>query len=344
MKVLIAHNRYRLSGGEETHVALLERGLRDLGVGVRTYVRSSSEFTRTRRQRFVTALGLTYRPGGGGIANAIDDWHPDVVHFHNIWPALTPAALRLAHTARAAVVLTVHNYRFACPGGLLLRGGVAHDDCLEGSSLACGLRNARGSILESAAYGVALEIQRRLRLLERWVDAFVAPSAFMADALVRAGIPSRRVHVIGNAIPAGLPLRPRGSSALFSGRLSPEKGIRVLLEASQLAPDVQVVVAGSGPCEAEVLRAPVRYLGHLDAAGVAAAMEEAAFTLAPSQCFDNQPYSVIESLAAGRPVIASEIGGLPEVVIDGVNGLLVPAGSPQALAKAMQRLSADQEL
>lgn len=109
------------------------------------------------------------------------------MHFHNIFPLLTPAAMREARRHGARVVLTIHNYRFACPAGTLLRNGHIHEDCIEGSSLLCGLKNSRGVWSESVAYGIALEVQRRLRLFHRWVDAFLAPSKFVAVLIVRAG-------------------------------------------------------------------------------------------------------------------------------------------------------------
>src|SRR5581483_7170306 len=96
VRVLIAHNRYRTPGGEERHVDLLEQGLLQRGVEVRRFERDSAELDRSRGRRAAAALTLAYRPGGGGIGRALDQWRPDVVHFHNIWPLLSPAALRIA--------------------------------------------------------------------------------------------------------------------------------------------------------------------------------------------------------------------------------------------------------
>src|SRR5581483_9713368 len=93
---------------------------------------------------------LTYRPAGARLLREVLVREtPDLVHFHNAFPLLTPAAVREAHRYGAGVVLTIHNYRFACPAGTLLRNGRIHDDCIEGSSLLCGLRNSRGVWTES---------------------------------------------------------------------------------------------------------------------------------------------------------------------------------------------------
>jgi glycosyltransferase involved in cell wall biosynthesis len=339
MRVLIAHNRYRLPGGEERHIDLLEEGLLEAGVEVRRFERHSSELDASSAKRAAAALALAYRPGGGGIARVVEDWRPDVVHFHNLWPLLTPAALRLARRRGAAVVLTAHNYRFACPGGTLLRDGVVHDDCVRGSSLLCGLRNPRGGLAESVSYGVALELQRRLRMLTRWVDAFIAPSAFMGRMLIRSGLPEARVHVIGYGLPRMEDATgQRGRYALYVGRLSPEKGVTTLLESAAIAREVPVALAGSGPLDADVRDAAVTYLGRLDPPGLRAALAEASFTVAPSEWHDNQPFAVLEAFSAGKPVIATGLGGLPEVVRDGATGLIVPPRSPAALASAMKTL------
>src|SRR5581483_3158470 len=167
MRVLLVHNRYRSTGGEERHVDLLEEWLPSAGIETQRFeVISPTE--PSWFAQFRMGAGLAYRPSGARLLRqAIEITAPDVVHFHNIFPLLTVSAIREAKRAGLPAVLTTHNYRFACPSGTLLRSGRRHDDCVEGSSLLCGLRNSRGVWTESIAYGMALEIQRRLRLLHR---------------------------------------------------------------------------------------------------------------------------------------------------------------------------------
>jgi glycosyltransferase involved in cell wall biosynthesis len=120
---LLSHNRYRRAGGEERHVALLDQGLREAGVDVRCYERCSPE-RPSAVGRVALATGMTYRPSAARLLGyVLSEWRPDVVHFHNLLPLLTPAALREAKRSGAAVVLTLHNYRFACPAGTLVRRG-----------------------------------------------------------------------------------------------------------------------------------------------------------------------------------------------------------------------------
>lgn len=339
LRVILAHNRYRTAGGEERHVRLLEQALRAAAIDVSLLeVRSPGLPSRLERARL--GLTLTYRQAGARLlSEALARRGPDVVHFHNLTPLLTGAAVREARRFGAATLLTVHNYRFACPAGTLLRNGHIHEDCIEGSSLLCGLRNARGVWSESVAYGIAIELQRRFRMLHRWVDAYVAPSRFVATMLERAGYPSERIHVIYHSTPIDPAPSTVGDFAFYAGRLSDEKGVRTLLEAAARAPRVPFRIAGDGPLLDLVRRAEndhLTYLGHVDQATVARLRREALVTVAPSECYEVQPFGVLESMAAGTPVVGSRLGGLAEIVEDGETGVLVRAGDPGGLARAIE--------
>jgi glycosyltransferase involved in cell wall biosynthesis len=340
MRILISHNRYRHAGGEEVQVRLLDEMLRHAGHEVGTYLRDSSELEEPVWAPACAALRMTYDSRArNAFRQLVAAWGPDVVHFHNILPLLTPAALRGAKDAGAAVVMTLHNYRFACPNGTLVRHGRVHADCLTGSPLMCALRNPRGRWSESIVYGVALEIQRRLGLLTRWVDAFVAPSRFLAEAAATAGLPADRIHVVENGVrlPAEAPWS--GEYALYTGRLSDEKGLPTLLAAAGKA-GVPLRVAGDGPLAGTVGNGDgvVRYLGFLRDEALEHARERAAFVVAPSEWPEVAPLAVIEAAAAGRATIVTAIGGLPEIVEDGQTGIVVPPRNSARLSEAMRFL------
>ena len=341
VRVLLVHNRYRTAGGEERHIDLLEDWLPRVGVDVRRFEVASPD-DASLLARIGMGLTLTYRPAGARLLREVLRREKvDIVHFHNVFPLLTPAAMREARRHGARVVLTTHNYRFACPAGTLVRNGRIHEDCVEGSSLLCGLRNARGVWSESVAYGIALEAQRRLRLPHRWVDAYVAPSHFVATMLARAGYPSDRIHTIYHGTPIDETASPVGCFAFYAGRLSREKGVETLVAASRLAPSVPLVIAGDGPLASLVSTAgdgAISYVGRVKPDDVAQLTRDALFTIMPSQWFECQPYGLLESMAHGTPVVASRLGGLAEIVDDGVNGVLVRPGDAAALAAAMMEL------
>jgi glycosyltransferase involved in cell wall biosynthesis len=210
-----------------------------------------------------------------------------------------------------------------------------HDECIR-SSLLCGFRGGRDSRFESIVYAISIEIQRRLRLVERWVDTIVVPSGTVADVLVRGGYDARRIQIV----PYGVPLTDVEPSspefALYAGRLSEEKGLRTLLRAAQQS-HVPLAIAGSGPLT-EIVRKHsgngIRFLGSLTQQELASARARAAFVVVPSEWRDVLPFAALEALAQGIPVIASEIGRNGGVQ-------LVPAGDEAALAYAMANLWED---
>jgi glycosyltransferase involved in cell wall biosynthesis len=350
MRVLLVHNRYRQPGGEERHLDLLAFSLEEAGVEVSRLDVDSASIGSVAARLGVFARLAYNRRSERLVRDAAHETRAHVVHFHNLWPILTPAALKGARQAGARVVLTAHNYRFACPLGTLLRHGEVHDDCVTGSSLLCGLRAARHHGLQPVAYGAALQVQRWLRMLDRWVDGFIVPAELMRTALVRAGSKRARVHLVPLGVPGARPVEmPLNGTAcaLYAGRLSEEKGLWTLLQAARLAPDVRIVVAGSGPLEEPLRRElppSVVLAGQVDREELAVLRAESCMSLLPSECLEVSPYSALESGAAGRPVVASRIGGLPEIVVDGETGILVPPRDPQELAGAMRKLWHDRAL
>jgi len=175
------------------------------------------------------------------------------------------------------------------------------------------------------------------------VAAFVAPSAFIAARHSDFGLPASKLHHIPNfTCPTRrLPRPSAGSGFLYCGRLSEEKGVPVLVEAARLAPEIEVVLAGSGDLrEALGPRPPanVRFLGQVPRERVPALMADARALVVPSIWYENCSLSVLEAFAAGAPVIGSAIGGLFEQIDSGDNGFLVPPGDAHALAEAMRSL------
>jgi len=187
------------------------------------------------------------------------------------------------------------------------------------------------------------------------------PSAYLRDRALGWGLDPERVSVLPNPAPdvPSLPAREQlraerdldGAVLAFAGRLGPQKSLDVALEAVAAVPEVTLAVAGDGPdrgaLEARArelgLDRRVRFLGSIPRDGVLRLFRAADASLLPSS-WENYPHTVVESLAVGTPVIATAVGGVPEVVRDGENGLLVPAGDVDALAAAIARFLGDEEL
>lgn len=283
------------------------------------------------------------------ISRVIEAFRPDVAHFHGIHRHLSPSVLEAARAAGVPTVLTAHDYFAICPGNTLLRGGSV--PCLPRK---CGMRTfasaavyrcVQHSLSRSVLAGAELSYQRLRRSYERGVDRLIAPSAFIGEMLVAGGFERGQVTVVPNAIrPAGAPSTSisQRSGFLYVGRLSPEKGIDVAVRAA-LEAGVDLSIAGDGP-EAgrfKVDSVMPRLLGQLGRDDLMREIAHARAVVLPSLVPENAPMAVLEAMALGTPVIASAIGGIPEQIEDGVQGLLVPPGDVAALAEAMSRLASD---
>ncbi len=225
----------------------------------------------------------------------------------------------------------MHDFHAFCCSNVLLRGDGALCEpplcnlsapwtgvrrrCVRGSLALSGLAVAESFFRNSVLRSVQL------------VTRYVSPSRFLADQLRRAGLCSRPIDVIANAVPVQPP-SIGGSGLLFVGRLSPEKGLDVLLEAAEIT-GLPLTIAGDGPLMPylkERANGRVKLLGRVSPSRVSELLSAAAVAVVPSICYENAPLSVLEPMACGTPVVASAIGGIPELVRDGVDGLLVEPG------------------
>jgi glycosyltransferase involved in cell wall biosynthesis len=238
----------------------------------------------------------------------------------------------------------LHNYRLVCAIAINYRDGAVCTRC-HGHNTWPGVRlRCRGNLPEAVAYGAALALHQRS--IVGSVDRFVVPSAFAKARLEALGVGLGPTAVLHNFLPASrfAPAARVGDEyGLFAGRLVEEKGADVAIEAAARA-GVPLAIAGAGPREGELralaarLGAPVRFLGHLNEAALDDARARAAFCVLPSRWDEPCPYAAIEAMAAGLPVLASAVGGLPEMV--GAEHVL-PAGSAEAWAAAMHALWTD---
>jgi glycosyltransferase involved in cell wall biosynthesis len=346
VRVLIVHSRY-LSGpasGENAVVRDEARLLTQAGHRVEVW-----EPTPGR----VTGIGLvgtgihaTWSPQAvTRVRGMAREMSAEVVHIHNLFPTLSPAVLRAAAEQGAAPVMTLHNYRLMCLPSTFLRDGGICEDCL-GRTPWPGVihRCYRGSLLGSAAMAASLSVHRALRTFERIV-LYLPVSEFVRRKYVEAGFPPDRLRVKSNfAWPTARREGP-GDHFLFLGRLSPEKGLQTLVSAWRNTP-AKLLVVGDGS-EASRLRDAagpnVEFAGPVPRTQVAEILRGARALLLPSLWYEAQPRVILEAYAAGVPVVASRIGGLPDLVVEGGSGLLVPPNDPDAWARAAGRLLDDQE-
>ncbi|MEE7457810.1 glycosyl transferase family 1 [Methylorubrum populi] len=341
MRVLIVHNHYQIRGGEDAVVVHEAEALARAGCTVETLTFHNDEI-RTPLDRLRTAFEAPHAPRGvARVVEAVRRFGPDVVHAHNTFPLVSPAMHGAVRALGPVTVQTLHNFRIACAGALLMRDGAPCETCVTGSPYAA-VRHAcyRGSRLGTLAVARMIDRHRKAGTWTRDVDAFVVLTEFARDRFIAAGLPEQRLFVKPNGLPdPGPPPAGPREGILFAGRLSPEKGVAVLKQAAA-GLSLPIDVAGDGPLRDTLEGAPgLTLLGALPPAAMRARMGRAAALVVPSLWYEGLPMVVAEAFAAGTPVIASRIGALAGLVEDGVTGLLVTPGDPVDLARAIERLA-----
>jgi len=338
MRVLVVHNRYRLEGGEERSVQLQLAALRHAGVPHALLERSSGELSR------IGAAAALLRGGRDeeDVAAAVSEHGADVVAVHNMLPLLGPRALEAARARGAAVMLHLHNLRLFCAIGVAARDGGPCFRCHHRNTLPGLVLNCRGSLPEAVVYAAALA--RHQPTVLDGVDRFVVPSEYAAGQSALLGVPAERIRVLPHYVPdeafAERSRAGEGGYALVASRLTPEKGIDTAIQAAALA-DVPLRVAGEGPAEASLVElanligGQVDFMGRLGRDAVERELAGAAMLLMPSRFHEFAGYSALEAMAAGVPVIASDLGALPELVGP---DRCVPANDPHALAARIRKL------
>lgn len=282
---------------------------------------------------------------------------PDIAHIHLIYHQLTMSIVDELAQAGVPMVMTLHDYKIGCPAYVLYRDGHPCHDCTTGAVYNVVRHKCiKGSRSASSLAAMEAALSRLAGKYDK-IDAFICPSEFVGSVAIEAGIPSERIHVIPNFLPddevgqlvPSLAERPR---FLFAGRLEEVKGIGDLLEAfrgEDLTLGTLVIAGAGGGLEGRVEEAAkeltnVEYLGRLSRDEVIDQLRHSRAAILPSRWDENCPMSILEARALGIPVIVSDLGGLPEMVTDEVDGKVVRAGDIAALRTAIRELAADRGL
>lgn len=274
---------------------------------------------------------------------------PALAHLHIYHGQLTAAILAPLRAARVPIVQTLHEYKLFCPLSTFVSQGELCEACGHGSFWRAASRRCnRGSLARSLVSASESYLSRALGALHG-IDHFLAPSAFLRAKMLAHGLAPERITTLPYFVETAsvTPNPAPGDYFLYCGRLERLKGVLTLVRAAARVPEVPLHLAGEGEARPELealLREPayrhVVLRGHLSGAELARELAGARALVQPSEWYENLPLSVLEALAHGRAVIASAIGGLPELVAEGDNGLLFPPGDVDALA-AKLRFAAD---
>jgi glycosyltransferase involved in cell wall biosynthesis len=348
--ILLVHNFYQEPGGEDEVFRAESDLLESRGHHVVRYTAHNDQLRQMGALKSAQATlwnGAVYRE----LRRLIREVRPSVMHVHNTFPLVSPAAYYAAHAEKVPVVQTLHNYRLMCPSARFFRSGRVCEDCVHVPLPLPGVVHAcyRGSRLASGVVAGMLSLHRVMGTWRREIDTYVALTENARQIFIRAGLPADRIVVKPNFVAhdPGLGAH-KGNYALFVGRLVEEKGIRTLIQGwERLANDTPIKLVGDGPLRDEVAAAAGRiagfdWLGRVPSHEVIRLMQEARVLVFPSIWYEGGlPMVIVEAYATGLPTIASDLGNMAHIVHHGRTGLHFKPGDPQALVAAVRSFWSD---
>jgi len=345
MKLLLAHNRYRQWGGEDEVFLRESELLRSGGHEVLEYTPHNSEIAEDGilNKAKIAMRTLWARDSVARLRSLLRDERPDVAHFHNTFPLISPAAYYACQEEGIPVVQSLHNPRLVCPAATLHREGSVCEECVGRVVPWPGVVHAcyHNSYLQTAVVAGMLAGHRLLGTWREQVDAYIVFTEFFRQKFVGAGLPREKIFVKPHFLSTDPGMKQKmGDYALFLGRLAPGKGLHTLLEAFAILQNaIPLHIVGDGPLRAELegqknraCLSSVSFRGWLPREQTLETMSGARFLIFPSEGLETFGLTIIEAFGTGVPVIASRLGPMMEVLEEGKTGLHFAAGDPNDLA------------
>jgi len=282
------------------------------------------------------------------IKQLIKNEKPDIVHIHNIYHHITPSILSVLKKYHLPVVQTLHDFHLISPNYNLFFKNSPHETCSHGKYWKAIVHKCiKNSRFASMLVAVKMYFEKISRVYLKNVDFFIAPSEFLKKKYLENKFPAQKIIAIKPFVDAGmyLPNFSPGNYALYFGRLHAQKGLDILIDAFRELPHIPLKIVGTGEEKENLLRLikkekinNIELVGPKYGKQLEEIIKNSAFVIVPSLSYENAPFAVLESFALGKPVIASNLGGLPELIKDNETGLLFNAGDKKDLKEKILKL------
>jgi len=365
MKVLLVNKFFFLKGGSETSFFGTAQVLKERGHEVIFFSMDHPRNIETPFSKYFVSR-VDFENSGGFLGKAkaagrllysfearrklkelLEKEKPDIAHLHNIHHQISPSILQLLKEYKVPVVMTLHDYKMVCPVYTLLRDGEVCEDCNSGKYYNCMIhRCCKKSFLKSVVNTCEMYLHHRILNLYNLVDTFICPSRFLKEKIYEMGFNGKVVY-LPNFVDSNefSPLYGQDENVIaYFGRLSEEKGLFTLLSAVT-GLKVTCKIYGNGPLKEDLARkiegegvSNVSLMGHIPPQELKASIQKSMFVVVPSAWYENNPLSVLEAFALGKPVIGSRIGGLPELIKDHRTGLTFEEGNIEDLREKISYL------
>ncbi len=375
MKILIVNKFLYLNGGSETYILKIGEQLKASGHDVQFFgmehdrmimknnlnvYTSNMDFHTGKLDKLIYPFKIIYSyEARKKIRQVLESFKPDVVHLNNFNFQLTPSiiyeirAFEKKCNQPVKIIYTAHDSQLVCPNHLMQQylSGVKCRKCAEGNVWNCArFKCIHGSRVKSILGSLEGFLYRILRTYDK-IDVIISPSMFLKEVLDSQPVLAKKTRVLCNFVEEKTISQVLRKTDYFSkdyiiyfGRYSEEKGIRNLIEICKELPEIPFVFAGSGPLEKELEGIPnIKNLGFLTGEELYQQIANARFSLFTSECYENCPFTVMESQMCQTPIIAANIGGAPELIQNGKTGELYESGNKEELKEKIISLWKDSE-
>ena len=367
MKILLVNKFFHPAGGPETLLFDSMEKLKSLGHEVIPFSMEHPRNLKTKYEKyFVTNVDYnnhsrlpwnmvksTFRiifnfEAKKKMGQLIKDTKPDIAHLHNIYHQLSPSILLPLKKYNIPVVMSLHDFKLVCPNYTFLRDGQVCEEC-EGKHFykAIKYKCVKGSYLKSTISAVEMYLHKLFKIYESNIDLFIVLSQFSKNRFVRYGLPEDKIILLPNPIeiPPHRKQERKDKYMLFFGRLSDKNGIFTLVKAMRNLSPIKLKIAGASEQE-KLIRDYIRenkmknieLAGFLSREKLKETIANCDFLVFPNNCYHNCPMSILESFAYGKPVVGSNLGSVPELVEDGITGLLFEPRNEEDLAEKIKYL------
>ena len=353
MRILLANKFYYRRGGDCIYMLNLEQLLKEHGHEVAVYSMNYPENLPSEWSKYwpknMSNIDAMVRSFGSmqvknGFKRLLNDFKPDVVHLNNIHTQLSPIIAKIAHEHGIKVVWTLHDTKLVCPCYTCMRDGHWCEECFHDKMAVIKHRCMPGGFIGSTI-GYLEAKKWNKEKLQKYTDLFLSPSQFMMDTVIRGGYDAEKFKVLCNFIDIDKVKNPsfdKKDYYVYLGRVNEVKGVRTLCKAAS-ALSYKLVVIGGGELLSELQDqykgiTNIEFKGQMEWNDFRPIIERAKFMVIPSECSENNPLTVIESQSLGTPVLGARIGGIPELIEEGVSGMTFESGNVEDLKEKIQMM------
>jgi len=350
MRILLANKFYYHRGGDCIYTIELEKLLKSKGHQVAIFsmfhpANKNSEYSEYfpsqvdfNKRDIRSIVSLLIRPFGSHevrekFNRILTDFRPDIIHLNNIHSQLSPIIAQMGHNRGIPIVWTLHDYKLVCPAYLLLSKGKPCQLCLEKKWSVISEKCIKDNFIASFIAYWEASYWNSTKLC-KITDLFISPSNFLRGKMIQGGFDPGKIVVLNNFMKSAsitAEVNTKEDYYCYIGRLSSEKGIETLLKAASGLPGYKLKIVGTGQLEKAIHafkeNANIEFVGFKSGDELNSILSGSRFLVIPSIWYENNPLSVLEALCMGIPVLGSDIGGIPELIIPDFNGMLFEAGN-----------------